>query len=196
MSEGFRLIKTLGGLDKVGEYSEIIVLGEIPSKNGKDWRYYVIEIETPIFYINTPQWQRFKALLREYAKFSSKSEGWVYLGRGKGRGFKKVRIYKYFDEVANYFIHCIFIKDLVVISIPKPVKIDRAYTHWGAYKGTYFNLMVDALENFNNEVELVEGGLRKSAETEKVITFSLKDIEDIIKLLIKLLKLLGGEDGN
>jgi hypothetical protein len=71
-----------------------------------------------------------------------------------------------------------------------PIKINRAYTHWGSYKGTFINHRIEELEDYNQTVEFL-WNLYNNARSENISAVSLKDMLIIdLKILIGMLKKL------
>jgi len=192
--ETMHITSRLSALNKMWNYPEIRLFSEIPRKGtDKDWNYYLHGIETPVFFISNKQWQKFKQLLKEHASFSYQSSCWAYLGKGSGRGFKRANVYSYWSQSLGYYIDCVFIEDIVFICTPMPIKIDRVYTHWGSYKGTFFEHRLEKLEDYNQTVEFL-WNLYGNARSENISAVSLKDILIIdLQILIGILrKLLEG----
>jgi hypothetical protein len=189
--ETMRIASRLSALNKIWNYPEIRLFREIPRKDtDKDWNYYLYSIETPVFFISNKEWQKFKALLKEYASFSYQSSCWAYLGKGIGRGFKRANVYSFWSQSLSYHIDCVFIEDIVFICAPMPIKINRAYTHWGSYKGTFINHRIEELEDYNQTVEFL-WNLYNNARSENISAVSLKDMLIIdLKILIGMLKKL------
>jgi hypothetical protein len=195
MKENYLLASRIIGLERAKEYPQLRIFYRIPPrKTDKDWNYYLSSIEAPIFSFKKSEYKHFKKLIREYAHYSCSEKAYVFLG--KGFGFKRVLVVSFYSDLTNYHINCVFLEDFVLVCVPKPVRIKRAYTHWGSYKGTFIIIDSSNLENFNQTIDLVNQ-LYHLARNENISAITLKDIlESTLKVLIakirKLIDKLGG----
>ena len=158
MSKDMSLYSRLYGLNQANR-PELKVYHSIPRNPPRkgDWNYFLDSIHSPIFVSTLKVWkEEVKATLKEFCSYSYSKNGYIFLGKGKGRGFRKVFIAYYFSLDTHYRISVIFLEGLAFICVPKPIKVDRAFTSWGSYKGTFIELRTEELEGYGNTIRLAD----------------------------------------